>query len=806
MWRTGGHRKQEDGAGPQLVVVAIDSDKGSQHALKWAADHLVPRGQIFVILHVRRKITTIPTPSGSQLPISEVEPDVASAYLEQIDQQTKELLLPFQCFCSRRGLQCKEVILEETDIPKAIVDFVMNYCVDKLVLGASSRSALMRTFKSDVPTYVSKAAPDFCSVYIISKGKILSIRPASRPNKHPLRQRQFETSGSQFQSVKSEPDAGHRMEATGRSTTVFGARAGPGMELRAPGVSYGCDMNNVNNISGQAESYLDYSYQSTSSCPTPSMTSIDHVGNSYPRDYADSAWQSRLSRLQIENTYSYEQMKGHELNRDGYSSSSSEHSSAFTQERSRNSVSHKSMYSYEQMKGHELNRDGYSSSSSEHSSAFTQERSRNSVSHKSMEDVESEVRRLKLELAQTMDMYNNACREVFSAKQRVYTPNASENMKSEAAHLVEQEAIELAEKEKERCRVLLEAAQAAQKQKMLEIEEKRIPGDRKLLQDMIQKRKVLDGLTTDARYRKYTIEEIQHATDNFSDELKIGEGGYGPVFRATLDHTAVAIKILRPDAAQGAKQFQQEIEVLSCIRHPNMVLLMGACPEYGCLVYEYMANGSLEDRLFCHSNTAPLSWQHRFRIAAEIATGLLFLHQTKPEPLVHRDLKPGNILLDHNLVSKIADVGLARLVPPSVADAVTQYRMTAAAGTFCYIDPEYQQTGMLGIKSDIYALGIILLQLVTASHPMGLAHNVERAMEDCKFEKMLDPNVPDWPMEEALNFAKLALKCAELRKKDRPDLASVVLPELNQLREFAEGTPISSRIYHHVHPTSFNAK
>lgn len=141
--------------------------------------------------------------------------------------------------------------------------------------------------------------------------------------------------------------------------------------------------------------------------------------------------------------------------------------------------------------------------------------------------------------------------------------------------------------------------------------------------------------------------------------------------------------------------------MLSCIRHPNMVILMGACPEYGCLVYEYMASGSLDDRLFRRGGTPTIPWQHRFRIAAEVATGLLFLHQTKPEPLVHRDLKPANILLDSNLVSKISDVGLARLVPPSVTDDVTQYRMTSTAGTFCYIDPEYQQTGMLGNKTSL---------------------------------------------------------------------------------------------------------
>lgn len=227
-----------------------------------------------------------------------------------------------------------------------------------------------------------------------------------------------------------------------------------------------------------------------------------------------------------------------------------------------------------------------------------------------------------------------------------------------------------------------------------------------------------------------------------------------------------------------------------------MVLLLGACPEYGCLVYEYMSNGSLEDCLMRRGNNGPvLSWQHRFRIAAEIGTGLLFLHQTKPEPLVHRDLKPANILLDRNFVSKISDVGLARLVPPSVADNVTQYRMTSTAGTFCYIDPEYQQTGMLGIKSDIYSLGIMFLQIITAKSPMGLAHHVERAIEKGAFEEMLDPAVTDWPVEEALSFAKISLQCAELRRKDRPDLAKVVMPELDRLRVLAEGSMPHSILY-----------
>ncbi|KAK7335857.1 hypothetical protein VNO80_27951 [Phaseolus coccineus] len=287
-------------------------------------------------------------------------------------------------------------------------------------------------------------------------------------------------------------------------------------------------------------------------------------------------------------------------------------------------------------------------------------------------------------------------------------------------------------------------------------------------------------------FKRYNIKEIEVATNYFDNALKIGEGAYGPVFKGVLDHIDVAVKALRPDITQGEKQFQQEVSVLSTIKHSNMVKLLGACPEYGCLVYEYMENGSLEDRLFQRDNTPTIQWKVRFKIASEIATGLLFLHQTKPESIVHRDLKPANILLDCNYASKITDVGLARLVPPSVANKSTQYHKTTAAGTFCYIDPEYQQTGLLGVKSDIYSLGVMLLQIITGKPPMGVAHLVQEAIDKGIFSEVLDPNVTDWPVEETLSFAKLALKCCEMRKRDRPELGSVILPELNRLRNLGE--------------------
>ncbi|XWS12102.1 hypothetical protein CRYUN_Cryun37aG0061600 [Craigia yunnanensis] len=402
--------------------------------------------------------------------------------------------------------------------------------------------------------------------------------------------------------------------------------------------------------------------------------------------------------------------------------------------------------------------------------------------------LETEMRRLRQELKKTMEMFNSVSKEAVVAKEKARTLQewkAAEERKLEEARHAEEATMALAEAERQKTKAAMEAAHMARRLADMEAHKRKL-AELKATREEEAKRRALDQLVNNkAVYRKYTIDEIEAATNYFASSHKIGEGGNGPVFKATLDHTAVAVKVLRPDISQGKRQFQQEVEVLSCMRHPHMVLLIGACPEYGCLIYEYMENGSLEDRLFRNDNPPSIPWKTRFRIAAEIAMGLLFLHQTKPEPLVHRDLKPANILLDRNYVSKISDVGLARLVPASFADSVTEYRLTEARGTFCYIDPEYQQSGVLGVKSDLYSFGVVLLQLITSRPPVGLTVHVLEAIEKGTFAEMLDPTVPDWPVEEALSLAKLAVQCCELRKRDRPDLDSVVFPELNRLRYLA---------------------
>lgn len=228
-----------------------------------------------------------------------------------------------------------------------------------------------------------------------------------------------------------------------------------------------------------------------------------------------------------------------------------------------------------------------------------------------------------------------------------------------------------------------------------------------------------------------------------------------------------------------------QLEILSKVRHPHLLLLIGACPDHGCLIYEYMENGSLEDRLLQKDNTPPIPWFSRFRIAWEVASALIFLHNSKPEPIIHRDLKPANILLNHDFVSKIGDVGLSTMIR---ADPLlsTAYKDTGPVGTLCYIDPEYQRTGLISPKSDVYALGMVILQLLTAKPAIALTQKMENAIETGSLLEILDQEAGNWPHEETRELALLGLSCTELRRRDRPDLKDNVLPALERLKETAD--------------------
>jgi len=217
-----------------------------------------------------------------------------------------------------------------------------------------------------------------------------------------------------------------------------------------------------------------------------------------------------------------------------------------------------------------------------------------------------------------------------------------------------------------------------------------------------------------------------------------------------------------------------QVVVLSRVRHPNLVTLMGSCSEASGLVYEFLPNGSLEDRLACENNTLPLTWQVRTRIIGEICSALVFLHSNKPHPVIHGDLKPANILLDANLVSKLSDFGISCLLVKSSTMSTSVYQTMNPRGTFAYMDPEFLTTGELTARSDIYSLGIVILQLVTGKPALGIGRAVEDALEKDELELLVDQSAGEWPFVQAKKLMLLGLQCAELSRRRRPSRMSDV--------------------------------
>ncbi|XP_078155702.1 U-box domain-containing protein 33-like isoform X2 [Carex rostrata] len=330
------------------------------------------------------------------------------------------------------------------------------------------------------------------------------------------------------------------------------------------------------------------------------------------------------------------------------------------------------------------------------------------------------------------------------------------------ALLKEKQEMEFLHKEIEMGKNLLDSLQE---------ENKRLQEERNTAVKELEELRNGAGRGSYVAFSEFSLLELQQATEIFSNLHKIGEGGFGCVYKGFLRNTMVAIKILHPTSLQGRPEFEQEVAILSTMRHPNLVTLIGTCSEQSALVYEYLPNGSLEDRLACQGGSPPLTWQVRTRIIGEICRALLFLHLNIPNPIVHGDLKPANILLDANLVSKLSDFGISRLLIESNTNTLV-YRTEYPRGTFAYMDPEFLRSGEMTVKSDVYSFGIIVLRLLTGKPPANIAADVEDAFETDSLHLIIDESAGEWPFVQAKQLINLGLRCAQSRRRKRPDLES----------------------------------
>ncbi|CAN6342227.1 unnamed protein product [Urochloa humidicola] len=282
--------------------------------------------------------------------------------------------------------------------------------------------------------------------------------------------------------------------------------------------------------------------------------------------------------------------------------------------------------------------------------------------------------------------------------------------------------------------------------------------------------------------RFFTFEELKLCTNDFREINAIGAGGYGRVYRGKLpDGQLVAIKRSKEGSMQGGLEFKTEIELLSRVHHKNLVGLVGFCFEKGekMLVYEFISNGTLSEALYGMKGIQ-LEWSRRLKIALDSARGLAYLHDHANPPIIHRDVKSTNILLDEKMTAKVADFGLSLLV----SDSEEGQLCTNVKGTLGYLDPEYYMTQQLTAKSDVYSFGVVLLELIVAKPPIHdnkyIVREVKMAldMEDRKHCGLKD--VMDSALEKMgailgfPRFLKLALQCVEEVGTSRPSMNAIV--------------------------------
>ncbi|KAK9936655.1 hypothetical protein M0R45_013484 [Rubus argutus] len=301
------------------------------------------------------------------------------------------------------------------------------------------------------------------------------------------------------------------------------------------------------------------------------------------------------------------------------------------------------------------------------------------------------------------------------------------------------------------------------------------------LDKKISREEALRGLDLQTGF--FTIKQIKAATNNFDPVNKIGEGGFGSVYKGILlDGTIIAVKQLSAKSKQGNREFVNEIGMISGLQHPNVVRLYGCCIEANqlLLVYEYMENNSLARALFGpEGGSLKLDWPTRQKICLGIAKGLAFLHEESTLKVVHRDIKTTNVLLDQDLNAKISDFGLAKL-----DEEENTHISTRVAGTIGYMAPEYALWGYLTYKADVYSFGVVALEIVAGKNNMKFRPNEDFVclldwalvlQQKGNLMELVDPKLgSDFSKEEAIRMVKVALLCTNPAPALRPTMSAVV--------------------------------
>ncbi|XP_024010194.1 putative cysteine-rich receptor-like protein kinase 39 [Eutrema salsugineum] len=285
---------------------------------------------------------------------------------------------------------------------------------------------------------------------------------------------------------------------------------------------------------------------------------------------------------------------------------------------------------------------------------------------------------------------------------------------------------------------------------------------------------------SDGQYMlRFDLGMILMATDDFSPENKLGQGGFGMVYKGTLPNgQEIAVKRLTKGSGQGDAEFKNEVSLLTRLQHRNLVKLLGFCNEGDeeILVYEFVLNSSLDHFIFDDEKRSLLTWEVRFKIIEGVARGLVYLHDDSQLKIIHRDLKPSNILLDAEMNPKVADFGTARLFDTDETRAETK----RIAGTRGYMAPEYLNHGQISAKSDVYSFGVMLLEMISGERNNsfegeGLAAFAWKRWKEGRPAIIIDPFLVDNSSNEIIKLIQIGLLCVQENPTNRPTMSSVIV-------------------------------
>ncbi|XP_061959476.1 U-box domain-containing protein 33-like [Populus nigra] len=741
----------EEVSNERVYVAVGNSLEKALSLLNWVFNILGTR-QI-CLLHVHRPSPLIPTPLG-KLPASQANAEVVSAFRREENEQTKKLIDYYLIICSRAKVEATIIIIENDQVHKGIVELVNKHGVRKLVMGAVTENCLKVKKSSSKENYAAKYAPLFCEIWFINKGKHVWTREASE-NSNPLPKCDHAENMS-FETLRSES---LRYSKSNLPFEKNNLRSNSAARISCARIS-----GFVQNESVCAESVLPTIYssysswschplQSSSSSCAPGCTSTERRVSSG----SDSKLEEESSHSHVEEVRLETETLGNESFED------------FLKRKTLEAISKVKIF--ESAHAHEV---------------------------KLRKEAEDALNNTIMEQEKLLEEKDEATRKLERTMRNVAL---LDSRAQEANRRSEEAAGELK---------LIQTSISSLRQEKQRIRQQKIEAVHWLErwrshgQAGASNCNVILGITEELpELAEFSLSDLQTATCNFSESFKLGQGGCGCVYKGEMLGRTVAIKRLHPNNTQGQLEFQKEVQVLGKLQHPHLVTLLGACPEAWSLVYEYLPNGSLQDRLFQKSNISPLTWKIRTRIIAEISSTLCFLHSSKPEKIVHGDLKPQNILLNSELSCKICEFGICRLVTEDSLYCPSIHRSNEPTGSFPYTDPEFQRIGVLTPKSDIYAFGVIILQLLTGKPPVGLVGKVRRTLSCGKLASILDPSAGEWPMFVARQMVDLSLQFCELRGRDRPDLTPTLVRELEQLHVSEERTvpsiflcPILQEIMH----------